>query len=200
MLSKYDIMWMEDTIREVIREWDTRIKIYSRLPLEHQPNYNHLMREFIGDSYCSFIEIDAERKDLVNNMTNDPDIYDMYRGKKNDGTLLFAIPSVYDDKQYKPSLHDLITINGDDNVYCIRSMRDRIGETLITMIRMTGNTPKITEVYKTDDDGNVVVDEDGNNVIDHIIIKDYNWNEEVIIEDDETEDDYEDGDDIDGGD
>lgn len=169
MLSPYDIVWMEDTVRGIIKEWETKIKIYSRLPLEEQPNYSQYMHEFTGDSYCSMIEIDAERKDIVNNMTNDPDIYEMDFGKKNNGTLLFAIPNVIDGKPYKPSLHDLVVLKDDDNVYCIRNIRDRIGETLLTLLRYTGNTPIITEEYKKDDDGN--------DVIDHILIRDYKWSD-----------------------
>lgn len=177
MLSPYDIAWMEDTVRDIIKEWETKIKIYSRLPLEEQPNYSQYMHEFTGDSYCSVIEIDAERKDIINNMTNDPDIYEMDYGKKNNGTLLFAIPDVIDGERYKPSLHDLVVLENDDNVYCVRNIRDRIGETLLTLLRYTGNTPKITEEYKKNEDGSIMVDEDGNNVIDHVLIKDYEWSD-----------------------
>lgn len=179
MLNSYDIAWMENTVQDIIREWETKIKIYSRLPLDEQPNYSKYMHEFTGDTYCDVIEIDAERKDIVNNMTNDPDIYEMDYGKKDNGTLLFAIPNIFDGKEYKPSLHDLVTI-GDGDVYCIRNIRDRIGETLLTLLRFTGNTPKITEVYKEDDDGNIITDEDGNNIIDHVIVKDYEWSDDNV--------------------
>lgn len=156
MLNAHDIRWMENTVREIISEWDTEINIYSRLPLEEQPNYNHLMREFVGDSYCSMLTITAERKDIVNNMTNDPDIDSLDFGKKNNGVFLYAIPDVYDGKQYLPSLHDIVTI-GDGEVYYIRSIRSRIGETLVTIRRFTGNKPKISTI-----DGKT-------------IIRDYDW-------------------------
>lgn len=172
MLSAYDIAWMEDTVRDIIKEWRTKIKIYSRLPLEDQPNYNHLMKEFVGDSYCTFIEIDAERKDIVNNMTNDPDIYEMDYGKKDNGALLFAIPNVIEDEQYKPSLFDIVTIAEDGNVYYIRNIRDRIGETLLTLGRFTGNIPKIetieVEIPSEDEEEEPVKEE-------RIVIKDYDW-------------------------
>ena len=175
MLNAHDVKWMENTVREIISEWDTKINIYSRLPLEEQPNYNHLMREFIGDSYCNMITITAERKDIVNNMTNDPDSDNLDFGRKNDGVFLYAIPDIIevtetftdDDgndvdekviKKFLPTLHDIVTI-GDEEVYYVRNVRSRIGETLITIKRFTGNKPTILET------------EDG------IIIRDYDWSD-----------------------
>ena len=38
MLNAHDIRWMEDTVREVIAEWNTEISIYSRLSIEEQHN------------------------------------------------------------------------------------------------------------------------------------------------------------------
>lgn len=156
MLSKYDIEWMEKSVQDVIKNWQCSITIYSKLPLDEQPNYNPLMREFTGDYYCSKLDIDAERKDIVNNMTNDPGTDTLDFGKSNDGVILYAIPNTVNGVSYKPSLYDVIT-NGDGNVYFIRNIRDRIGETLITAHRFTGNTPSISE-------------ED-----DKITIRDYDW-------------------------
>ena len=156
MLNAYDIGWMEGTVREIISEWNTEINIYSRLPLEEQPNYNHLMKEFVGDSYCSMITISAERKDIVNNMTNDPDPDNLDFGRKSNGVFLYAMPDIHDGKPYQPTLHDIVT-TGDGEVYYVRSIRSRIGETLVTIKRFTGNKPKISVI-----DGKVV-------------IRDYDW-------------------------
>ena len=168
MLNAHDVRWMEDTVREVIDEWATKINIYSRLPLEEQPNYNHFMREFTGDSYCTVLTISAERKDLVNNMTNDPDPDNLDFGRKNNGTFLYAIHDIIKVKKvvdgveveveeaYEPTLHDIVT-TGDGEVYYIRSVRKRIGETLITIKRFTGNKPMISTVD------------------DKVIIRDYDW-------------------------
>ena len=145
MLNAHDIMWMENTVREVINEWNTKINIYSRLPINEQPNYNHLMGEFTGDSYCTMLTISAERKDLVNNMTNDPDPDNLDFGRKNNGVFLYAIHDVIDGKLYEPALHDIVT-TGDGEVYYIRSVRKRIGEILITIKRFVGNKPAISTV------------------------------------------------------
>ena len=173
MLNAHDIRWMEDTVREVIAEWNTEISIYSRLSIEEQPNYNHLMHEFTGDSFCTVLTITAERKDLVNNMTNDPDPDNLDFGRKNNGTYLYAIPDIInvtktienedgsvtevtEEQKYQPDLYDIVTI-GDGEIYYIRSVRSRIGETLITIKRFTGNKPKISTVD------------------DKVIIRDYDW-------------------------
>lgn len=156
MLNAHDIKWMEETVQEVVKNWMCSITIYSKLPLEEQPNYNSLMKEFTGDYYCSKLIIDAERKDIVNNMTNDPGTDTLDFGRSDDGTILYAITNVVNGEKYKPSLYDVIT-NGDGHVYFIRNIRDRIGETLITLHRFTGNTPKISET------------ENG------VVIRDYDW-------------------------
>ena len=156
MLNAHDIRWMEDTVQDVIKSWMCSITIYSKLPIEEQPNYNILMREFTGDYYCKKTIIDAERKDIVNNMTNDPGIDTLDFGRSNDGTMLYALPNVINGEKYKPSLYDIIT-NGDGEVYFIRNIRDRIGETIITVNRFNGNTPKIIEYDE------------------HIVIRDYDW-------------------------
>ena len=172
MLNAHDISWMEDTVREIIGEWNTEICIYSRLPLAEQPNYNHLMKEFTGDSFCVALTTTAERKDIVNNMTNDPDPDNLDFGKKDNGTLLYAIPDVIKvtdtledgeiierEEKYSPSLHDIVTI-GDGEVYYIRNIRGRIGEILISIKRFVGSKPEIV----TTDDGKIV-------------IRDYDWSD-----------------------
>ena len=70
MLSKYDIEFMKQSVREIINEWQTTITILQPLPLSEQPNYNNIMHEFVGDVKYETIVVPAERKDLVNNQTN----------------------------------------------------------------------------------------------------------------------------------
>lgn len=161
MLSRADLNWMERTVRSIIKEWDTKITIYSKLPEDQQKNYNKLMREFTGGYICSKLEIDAERKDIVNNMTNDPSVDTLALGVTDDGTLLYALPNVIENDdgkivQYKPTLFDIVDI-GDGYIYYIRNIKDRIGETLITIMRFVGSTPSI-------------IDNNG-----EITITDYDW-------------------------
>ena len=136
MLNQYDIQFMEDSVRDVIRDWDTRIDIYSKCSIDMQPNYDNVMHEFSGDILCKKVSINAERRDLVANSTDD------------DGTILYSIPDVVDNKPYKPSLFDIVSIcDNSDDMYYIKSIKDRIGESLVTLCRFVGNVPYI---YTTD--------------------------------------------------
>ena len=159
MLNSYDIQLMKDSVQEIIREWETKISIFSR-SLENQPNYNEYMHEFTGESICTKTIIDAERKDIVNNMTNNPEPDNTDYGKRNEGTILFAIPDTINGIVYKPLISDIVTIDDSGDIYYIRSMRDRIGETLITIKRFTGNSP--------------IINDRG---VDGIFITDYEWSD-----------------------
>lgn len=157
MLNKFDISFMEESVQDIIHLWDTKIMIYNKSDISTQPYYNSILREFTGDILCTRLEIDAERKDLINNQTNIHQEDDIEYGIKNEGTILFAIPDVLNNVKYKPSQNDIITIDDSGEVYYIKSIRDRIGESLITIKRFVGNTPKI-----------ITVD-------DKIYIRDYEW-------------------------
>ena len=71
MLTQGDIQFMKDSVREVVENWNTTITLMSPLPLDKQPNYNQYLREFNGDVEYEIITVTAERKDIVNNYTND---------------------------------------------------------------------------------------------------------------------------------
>jgi hypothetical protein len=145
MLTRGDIEFMKNSVRDVINQWHTTITIMQPLPLEFQPNYNRLLHEFTGDVLYETILISAERKDIVNNYTNDLPPDDTEYGEKNAGKILYAIPNiipVFDKndkqigiKQFKPHKESIIVIDDTDDRYHIMSMRDRIGETLITIKR-----------------------------------------------------------------
>jgi hypothetical protein len=121
------------------------------LPLDKQPNYDKLLREFTGDVVYETISVPADRKDIVNNYTNDLTPDDTEYGEKNAGTILYAIPNIipiYDEngnkvgiKQFKPHKQSVIAIDDTTDRYHIVSMRDRIGETLITIKRYIGDIP-----------------------------------------------------------
>ena len=76
-------------------------------------------------------------------------------GEKNAGTILYAIPNilpVLDSngiqigiRQFKPDKDAIIAIDDTEDRYYISSMRDRIGEVLITVKRYTGDIPDGSE-------------------------------------------------------
>ena len=154
MLTAGDIEYMKNSVRDIIDQWHTTITIMQPLPIEQQVNYDVILREFTGDVLYETICISAERKDIVNNYTNDLPPDDVEYGQKNAGTMLYAIPNVipvFDEsgrqigiRQYKPHKQAVIAIDDTTDRYRIRSMRDRIGETLIMLQRYTsdGAVPK----------------------------------------------------------
>lgn len=151
ILTPYDIEFMKNTVRDIISQWHTTITIMQPLPVDKQPNYNKLMHEFTGDVLYETISVQAERKDIVNNYTNNLPPDDTEYGEKNAGTILYAIPNILPVcdsngiqigiRQFKPDKSAIIAIDDTADRYYISSMRDRIGEVLITIKRYTGDVP-----------------------------------------------------------
>lgn len=170
MLTSHDIEFMKSSVREVISDWQTTIVIMQPLPLDEQLNYNKLMHEFNGDAVYETIVVQAERKDIVNNYTNNVPPDDTEYGEKNAGTILYAIPNiipVMDEngnqigvRLFKPHKEAVIIIDDTNDRYQITSMRDRIGELLITVKRYVGNIPQGTEVVSETPVDGLIGDDD----------------------------------------
>lgn len=151
MLTTNDIEFMKNSIRNIIDQWHTTIAIMQPLPLDKQPHYDKILREFTGDVLYETVLVPAERKDIVNNQTNDLPPDDTEYGEKNAGTILYAIPNIvpiYDEngiqigiRQFKPHKESIIAIDDTLDRYHIVAMRDRIGETLIIIKRYVGEIP-----------------------------------------------------------
>jgi hypothetical protein len=151
MLNGWDIEFMKESVHEVITAWNTTLTVLTPLPIDQQPNYNKLMCEYTGDIEYTKLIIPAERKDIVNNQTNDIKQDEVEYGEKNAGVMLYAIPDMiptYDTnnvktgmRAYKPAKDDIFIVDATDDRYYIRSMRDRMGETLVTLHRYVGGTP-----------------------------------------------------------
>lgn len=160
MLNKYDIEFMKNSVRDIIDMWNTTITILQPLPSDKQPNYDNILHEYSGDMLYESIMIQADRKDIVNNMTNSMYPDEAIYGDRNAGVILYAIPNVipvYDDnnvqigiKPFKPHPESIVIIDDSDDRYHIVSMRDRIGETLILLNRYVGSVPKGTKIISED--------------------------------------------------
>lgn len=133
MLTKHDIKFMEDTVSEIVTDWEDNITILVPLPIGQQ-NYNTLMREIIGKMKYNKILISAERKYLVNNYDDSLEVNSA--GPKDEGVILYSIPARIDGKEFKPTLEYMLIF--EDSLFRIRSVRERIGETLITFDKNTG--------------------------------------------------------------
>lgn len=141
MLSQWDIDFMKNSVRDIIKEWNTTITLLKPLPLDKQTNYNHIMNEFTGDILYEETVIQAERKDSINNVADSMKPTEFQYGSRDDGTLLYAIPNVIDGIQFKPAQGTIVAIDNSGDRYYIESMRDRIGETLLTLKRYVGDVP-----------------------------------------------------------
>lgn len=151
MLTGGDIEFMKCSVRDVINQWHTTITIMQPLPVDKQPNYSMLLHEFAGKVVYETIVVPAERKDLVNNYTNDLPPTDVEYGEKNAGIILYAIHNIlpkFDENgnqigvaTFKPHKQSIIAIDDTNDRYYISSIRDRIGETLITIKRYVGAVP-----------------------------------------------------------
>jgi hypothetical protein len=153
MLNKWDIEFMEQTVRDTITSWGNTITVLSPLPVDQQPNYNRYMHEYTGEIKFGKLVVPAEHKDIVNNQTNDMS-NDVIYGNEDAGAVLFSIPDVIptygqDGKQngtrpYKPGAEDVFILDASNDRYYIRAMRERLGETLVLLNRYTGGTPNGT--------------------------------------------------------
>lgn len=146
MLTKADINFMKESVRDVIGCWNTTITILQ--PKSEQPNYNKLMNEFIGDPEYDAIVVPAERKDSVGATANKLSISDADYGIENGGDLFYAIPNVIDGKPYKPIPHSVVIIDDSNDRYYIHNMKDRIGEIILTIKKHVGNKPTNTDVHE----------------------------------------------------
>lgn len=150
MLSEFDIQMMKDDVTDIIHQWRDKLTILIPLPEKYQRYYDDTMREFNGPIiFCKKV-VPAERKDIVNNVTNAIPMDDINYGDKNGATLLYSIPAeipVYDNdvvikkEKWKPSRHMIYAIDDSDDRYYSISIKERIGETLIILHRYDGGTP-----------------------------------------------------------
>lgn len=150
VLNPWDINFMKNTVREIIDAWHTTITFIQPKSIEEQDNYDNLMHEFVGDAEYEYVTITAERKDIVNNYTNDLAPNATEFGENDNGKYLYAIPDilpVFKDgkqvgiKKWRPLNDAIVMIDDSEDRYQITSMRDRIGEILVQVERYTGDTP-----------------------------------------------------------
>lgn len=147
MLNKFDVEFMESSVRECINAWDTKLICIRPKPIKEQPNWNKLMGEYSGEVLYNEIEVPAERKDQANyyidGISKDNGIY----GLRDDGSLMYAIPLLIPDKdidgndimkQFIPDENDIWVV--DNEKYYVRMIKLRIGETLIVINKSVGGT------------------------------------------------------------
>lgn len=151
MLTNFDLKFMNDCVHECIASWHNHITAYIPLPEEKQKNFNKYMREYNGPILYYKKKILAERTELANNYNDSIRQDDIDYGRRDDGTLMYSIPDeipVYDDgdnvlkyERWRPSMFMVFQVDDTDDRYYVRSIKDRIGQVLLTLMRYDGTTP-----------------------------------------------------------
>lgn len=141
MLTAYDISVMEKDVQEILADWNMRIKILRPKPLTEQPNYNKIMHEFDGAvEYDTLENIPAERKDAPNIYIQDVKVEDN-TGDRVYGYQTLSVPTIFNGEPLEIDEDCIFIIDDSDDRYFVKSVRPRIGETIITVSRYVGGTP-----------------------------------------------------------
>ena len=145
MLSKHDLEWMSDTVARTITPWDGYMTLKRPLPEDQQPNYNKMMREYTGEIMYELIEdIPTESLDMTNINHESTDVG--IGGDKINGDAVYCIPKKYTNKrgdmvEVKPEPFDIVLLSEyQDNIYRISDMRNRIGEIILILRKISGGT------------------------------------------------------------
>ena len=140
MLTQYDINMMETTVMDILTSWGMRVDILVPKPENQQPNFNPLMREYTGDVlYDTIKDVPIERLEVVNEYHNDRN--EMKAGTKTESSVLYKLPAMFDDKPLVIT-PDMIFVFSDKpkDKYCINTIRNRIGETVVDIDLIVGGT------------------------------------------------------------
>lgn len=134
MLTSHDRDIMAQAVREAINEWDLKLTIFKPLPVEQQINWNEQLHEYSGAiEHNKYINVVAERKDQQNMVIYNLNIATQ-AGDSADGTLIFSVPNIYTfiDEDCR------VLYNGEQ--WRIHTIKERIGENIIIVRKLTGNT------------------------------------------------------------
>jgi hypothetical protein len=134
MLTSYDIEMMGHDIREVINMWGLKLTILKPLPIAQQTNWNEQLHEYSGAiKHDRYINVVAERKDQQNMAMYGLDITTQ-AGDLAKGMLIFTLPNTY------TFLDETCRISYDNEQWRIHTIKERIGENIIFIEKLQGNT------------------------------------------------------------
>ncbi len=147
MLTSLDKQIMSNDIGNIIDDWSEYVQIWTPLPKEQQPNYNNLMREFVGEIlYDKQLDVPAEEVRATDAKT---ELITNNAGDKHIERLVICVPIQY--KYTDPDTdvtnlmdidideHSLIVFNSDpDSRWRIERSRRRLGEYMLYLYKMIG--------------------------------------------------------------
>ena len=140
MLTPYDIDVMKTTVMDILESWGTRANIYIQKPEDEQPNWNPIMREYIGDIAYDILEgVPAEKLEVVNEYQADTS--HIKAGNKTESGIQYKFPTIFNDKPLIITSDMLFTFDGNENdKYQVNTIRNRIGETIVDLDLLNGGT------------------------------------------------------------
>lgn len=151
MLTDYDIIMMEDSVRDIIKMWNTKLSVLKPLPIEEQPNWNIHLHEYNGEiHYTRFNNVAFERKDQMNTNIYDFDIKSG-AGDDRDGYLVFTTSDL------NTFIDSTCRILYNDEQWRVDQIRQRIGEKILLLYKIVGSDERWSQ------DPDIIIDMDADN-------------------------------------
>ena len=140
MLTQYDINMMKSDVIEILESWGMTATILKPKPEDEQPNFNPIMREYTGAiHYDIIIDVPTERLEVVNEYHDDNER--IKAGYRTESSYQYKFPAEFNGKPLviEPDMLIIFDDNKDDR-YQINTIRRRIGETIVDVDLINGET------------------------------------------------------------
>ena len=140
MLTQYDINMMKETVMGILESWGTTATILIPKPEGEQPGFNSLMREYTNDvEYDRIEDVPVERLEVVNEYHEHRG--HMKAGTKTESSILYKFPAEFKGEPLVITDNMIFIFDGNENnKYHINTIRRRIGETVVDVDLIVGNT------------------------------------------------------------
>lgn len=171
MLNDFDRQFMGDSVHEAIFSFDNYITAFIPLPEEKQKNFDKILREFTGPVLYYKKIVLAERIEQVQDYNDSTKQDDIDYGRRDSGKLAYSIPDdipIVDDlgningyENYRPSQFDIFKVDDSDDRYFVETVKDRIGQYVLTICKYDGTTPNgidLKDMVVLDDDDELVME------------------------------------------
>lgn len=171
LLNNFDRQFMDDSIHETIFSFDNYITAFIPLPEDKQRNFDKLIREYTGPVLYYKKIVLAERIELVQDYNDSTRQDDIDYGRRDSGKLAYSIPNdipIVDDygningyECYRPSQFDVFKVDDSDDMYFVESVKDRIGQYVLTINKYDGTTVNgidLNNIIVLEDDDEIVME------------------------------------------
>jgi hypothetical protein len=140
MLSDGDIKRMGADVRNAISDWDASVVIKMPKPINEQPNYNKLMREFTGDVVYNEYPISGEWRSKAENKQLNTSV----SGDSMVNKAILVLPDIFNVdittviNTIDVCTKDSVIYDDIDRKYRITSIRTNIGQVSLELLQLVG--------------------------------------------------------------